>query len=282
MIPILTHIKMESLNSPEIIYKKIKDYPVLEFQHTNIYIIENILDEEICQDFIQLIETIPKITRDWSPGNNVRCFNHMICELFRGNDTDYYPIYTDETEIDNVLEKMKKNEKITTNRLNGIKIEQVKVIQEKLNNRLNLLDEIFKELFKKDIFSFKNHCGMDLRKIYGETREHQDGESPVLENEDILYYVKEHNHHNYREKTKDVEKKNKVNIRILTTIFALNDDYEGGELCFPNYNIKTKLKKGSMVCFPPFWTHIHSVESPLNDTFRYTLNTWIYKNEYSR
>ena len=39
-------------------------------------------------------------------------------------------------------------------------------------------------------------------------------------------------------------------------------------------DIKVKLKKGSVIIFPPFWTHPHETEDLLNNTYRYTINTW--------
>ena len=61
----------------------------------------------------------------------------------------------------------------------------------------------------------------------------------------------------------------------MSVIIALNDDYEGGELVFPNQDVVVKLKKGQAVAFPPYWTHPHYTNEPLNGTFRYTVNTWL-------
>jgi predicted 2-oxoglutarate/Fe(II)-dependent dioxygenase YbiX len=55
---------------------------------------------------------------------------------------------------------------------------------------------------------------------------------------------------------------------------TLNDDYEGGQFIFPYYDITVKLKKGSVLIFPPFWTHEHSTNELENNTFRYTITTW--------
>ena len=65
-------------------------------------------------------------------------------------------------------------------------------------------------------------------------------------------------------------------IRVASLIIALNDDYEGGELIFPEQDIKIKLKKGQAVIFPPFWTHPHGTKKLYNNTVRYTINTWLY------
>jgi len=63
--------------------------------------------------------------------------------------------------------------------------------------------------------------------------------------------------------------------RILSIIIALNGDYDGGEIVFPCQNFKTKLKQGEAIAFPPYWTHPHYTEDLKNNTFRYTINTWL-------
>ena len=90
-----------------------------------------------------------------------------------------------------------------------------------------------------------------LRRIYDATKSHYDGiihdpRNPCFEN----------------------------NIRVFSTIIALNSDYEGGELCFPNQDVKIKLQAGDAIIFPPYRTHLHYTNA-LNGTFRYTINTWL-------
>ena len=63
----------------------------------------------------------------------------------------------------------------------------------------------------------------------------------------------------------------------MSVIIALNDDYDGGEFYFPIQDYKIKLKKGDIILFPPYWTHPHKVYSPLNRTYRYTINSWLYQ-----
>jgi hypothetical protein len=88
---------------------------------------------------------------------------------------------------------------------------------------------------------------LQLRKIYGPTKYHEDG--------------------NYQEGT----------TRILSMIIALNSDYDGGELVFPCQNFTIKLKRGQCILFPPYWTHPHYTNDLKNNTFRYTINTWLIK-----
>jgi hypothetical protein len=93
--------------------------------------------------------------------------------------------------------------------------------------------------------------GYQLRKIHGETRLHSDGTLSVPSR----------------------------NPRSMSLIIALNDDYEGGEMYFPNQEFKIRLKRGQAIAFPPYWTHPHGVTSPLNGTYRYTINTWFLEKE---
>jgi predicted 2-oxoglutarate/Fe(II)-dependent dioxygenase YbiX len=64
-------------------------------------------------------------------------------------------------------------------------------------------------------------------------------------------------------------------FREMSMIAAINDDYDGGEICFPDQNFEIKLKKGQVLLFPPYWTHPHRTNKPKNGTFRYTITTWL-------
>ena len=45
---------------------------------------------------------------------------------------------------------------------------------------------------------------------------------------------------------------------------------------FSRQKISLSLKKGQLIAFPPYWTHPHKVTEPLNSSYRYNINTWIY------
>lgn len=131
--------------------------------------------------------------------------------------------------------------------------------QEKIKK---LDDEVFKIISKVIAILNKDFgiistgdSGYCFRKIYGPTRLHQDGViiNPV----------------NNRLSVKK--------IRNMSIIIALNDDYEGGEFYFPKQDYRIKLKKGDIICFPPYYTHPHMVDAPLNRTYRYTINTWLFE-----
>jgi hypothetical protein len=104
----------------------------------------------------------------------------------------------------------------------------------------------------------RGDTGYWLRKIYGATRLHYD--NTVCE---FSKYV-----------SQKLDIPNHM-MRSVSIIIALNDDYEGGEICFPNQDIKMKLKKGQAIAFPPYWTHPHYTNDLKNNTYRYTITTWL-------
>ena len=117
-----------------------------------------------------------------------------------------------------------------------------------------------KELKEKYNIHTKGDSGYCLRKIYGETKKHYD---KILIN-------------NYKKNINNKKYIHVNNIRALSAILILNDDYEGCFFDFPIQNISLSLKKGQLIAFPPYWTHPHKVTEPLNGTYRYTINTWLY------
>ena len=110
-----------------------------------------------------------------------------------------------------------------------------------------LIRKITKE---KTGFNGTNDDGYTLRKIFGGTRLHVDG---------------------VHSKSSGFTKF----VRCLSLIIVLNDDYDGGVLCFPNQGLKFRVQKGQAILFPPYWTHPHSVTSVGQGQARYTINTWI-------
>lgn len=89
--------------------------------------------------------------------------------------------------------------------------------------------------------------GYQLRRIHGTTKRHVDG---TFDTFDSQY------------------------VRIVSCIVALNGDFGGGEISFPQQDFKYQMDKGDMLLFPPYWTHPHQVFPPHAGTFRYTINTW--------
>ena len=117
-----------------------------------------------------------------------------------------------------------------------------------------------KELKEKYNIHTKGDSGYCLRKIYGSTRQHKDG---------TICATSFHVINNKTYAPID-------NVRALSAILILNDDYEGCFFEFPRQEISLSLKKGQLIAFPPYWTHPHKVTEPLNGSYRYTINMWLY------
>ncbi|WEJ63601.1 2OG-Fe(II) oxygenase [Thiomicrorhabdus lithotrophica] len=49
--------------------------------------------------------------------------------------------------------------------------------------------------------------------------------------------------------------------RFLVFFIYLNDDFEGGETSFKQFNIKAKPKQVRMILFPPMWSWLHQAYS---------------------
>ena len=145
----------------------------------------------------------------------------------------------------------------------NVKCDYINLVQLSNAELKNKYDKIIFDSIHKFIeilhFEYKIFCNGDsgycLRKIKGATRFHKDGISPTTKSDKIPIN----------------------SIRNMSIIIALNDDYDGGTFHFPHQNFNVKLKKGQLIAFPPYWSHLHGVESPANGTFRYTINTWLYE-----
>lgn len=62
--------------------------------------------------------------------------------------------------------------------------------------------------------------------------------------------------------------------RTISTIWYINDDYDGGEICFPRFNIKHKPSKNELLLFPSTYTYNHSV-LPVKNGIRYSVVSWL-------
>lgn len=235
----------------------IDGYNVIEYDKMNIYIIEKIFEDEFCEELVDIINKIKLQKTDYREYNNVRCFTSSITDLLNENYEYYYSFSTNKNEYNKLLENVKKNN-IITNNLNGITKKYIININEKINEKMKILSKIIKK--KTNTLNIEYNSGYILRKIYGATREHYDGVTEIY-NSNIMS-ITENYLNEYRM------------IRNASIIFSLNDDYEGGIFKFKYQDVSVKLKKGSVIIFPPFWTHLHEVSDLENNTFRYTINTW--------
>jgi len=242
----------------------IDNYNIIEYEKSNVYIIENIIDDIMCNEIKNLIDRLKTKKISFFPGNNVQCFQFSTSnDDFISNDDElYYPFSTDNTIYKKLLENIKLK-KIYTNKFNG-------VLKSEIENMDNYLNTVIKKV-KSILFQINPHMHFEgvmkyiYRKIYGNTREHSDGLSSTGKPNEI-YCINE-------------SKKNELFlVRSITFIFSLNDDYDGGEFNFPYYDISIKLKKGSIIIFPPYWTHRHNTNNLENNTYRYTVSTWGFES----
>jgi len=116
------------------------------------------------------------------------------------------------------------------------------------------LCKIFKEEYDIEMGGFSSPT---LRKIKGATRRHKDGVVLAKQIHNGMCPASE--------------------LRNMSIIIALNSDYEGGELCFPEQGRTIKLKRGQAVAFPPYWTHPHYTNDLKDGTVRYTVNCWTHE-----
>jgi predicted 2-oxoglutarate/Fe(II)-dependent dioxygenase YbiX len=61
---------------------------------------------------------------------------------------------------------------------------------------------------------------------------------------------------------------------LYSALIYLNDDYEGGELCFPLHDIEIKPKPGTLIIFPGSCMYPHEVKEVLSG-HRYTHNFFL-------
>lgn len=61
---------------------------------------------------------------------------------------------------------------------------------------------------------------------------------------------------------------------LYAALIYLNDDYDGGELCFPLHDIKIKPKPGTLIMFPGTCMYLHEVKEILSG-HRYTHNFFL-------
>jgi hypothetical protein len=62
--------------------------------------------------------------------------------------------------------------------------------------------------------------------------------------------------------------------RMLSAVYYLNDNYLGGEIIFPRFNIKFKPKANQMILFPSNHVYNHSV-SPIVEGEKYCVVSWL-------
>ena len=62
--------------------------------------------------------------------------------------------------------------------------------------------------------------------------------------------------------------------RRISTVYYLNENYTGGEINFPRFNVTLKPKANQMIVFPSTYVYNHSV-SPVTSGERYAVVSWM-------
>uniref|UniRef100_A0A6C0HCY5 Prolyl 4-hydroxylase alpha subunit Fe(2+) 2OG dioxygenase domain-containing protein n=1 Tax=viral metagenome TaxID=1070528 RepID=A0A6C0HCY5_9ZZZZ len=237
----------------------IQGYNVTEYKKYNIYIIENILENDFCDELVKTINLLPTTKMYYKQYNNVECHIFNIQQYFDITNETSYCFTTNPEEYSSIMDKIKSKNysSMYTNKLNGVSTDTIRSQTDKLNEKMEILQQIFNKMNDKIKL---HHTGFAYRKIYGRTRLHVDGISEVFDSN--IHFLKNNHLNDYRM------------IRNASIIFTLNDDYQGGQFNFPLQEVSVRLNKGSVIVFPPYWTHPHEVSGLENNTFRYTVNTW--------
>lgn len=63
-------------------------------------------------------------------------------------------------------------------------------------------------------------------------------------------------------------------FRRTSTVYYLNDDYEGGEISFPDFNVMIKPESGDFLIFPSCYVYKHKV-LPITKGTRYSIASWL-------
>jgi len=64
-----------------------------------------------------------------------------------------------------------------------------------------------------------------------------------------------------------------LNMRALSMVMFLNDDFKGGQLEFPYFDVTIQPKAGQMILFPSNFPYAH-IAHPVEEGTKYTLVTW--------
>ena len=66
-----------------------------------------------------------------------------------------------------------------------------------------------------------------------------------------------------------------ASARRFLVFFLYLDDNDGGSTTFPDYDVTSQCKKGSLLMFPPLWPWLHAGEKPI-DKPKYILGSYLH------
>jgi hypothetical protein len=128
------------------------------------------------------------------------------------------------------------------------------LLEKKINDELAEISEQF-----KNIFSDIDKCVWDYRESFDLFLNGSEGMN-------LLKYGPSGEYHNHYDHAPS-------NARVLSMVANFGEDYEGGELEFPYFDISIKLQKNSLVLFPSNFPYIH-IAHPISKGIKYSLVTW--------
>ena len=151
------------------IESEINGYKVINYN--NIFVIENILDDELCDNLKKMILTLPTQKIHYSHDNNVECYITTLFDCLKMDDNLFYEFSVKDDKYKKLLENISKK-KIYNNNLNGYTKQDIKKFILLLDDKGEVIGDIIKHI--NPHISFKFNCGYMLRKIFGPTLLHID------------------------------------------------------------------------------------------------------------
>ncbi len=120
--------------------------------------------------------------------------------------------------------------------------------------------EIFDYNLGKKLYEFMHPVEEDYKSMYGvKTKTHDSYQ--------LLKYGEGHFFSNHLDDDLTYP-------RTISTAWYINDNYKGGEINFPRFNLSYKPEKNSMLIFPSTYVYNHSVNKVYNGT-RYAVVSWL-------
>ena len=138
----------------------------------------------------------------------------------------------------------------------GIPYDQAMILQEDHATPM----ESFNNILGNKFFSAFNPVEQDYKQHY-----HLDTVWHDMYN--ILKYGKDHFFKNHIDDSQTYHRK-------MSTVYYLNDNYKGGEIVFPRFNLEYKPNANEMLIFPSSFVYNHSVNKVKNGT-RYAVVSWL-------
>ena len=69
---------------------------------------------------------------------------------------------------------------------------------------------------------------------------------------------------------------NQASAKRFLVFFLYLNEPQGGETEFPQFNVSVKPKKGSMLMFPPMWTHLHAGRKVTGNEPKYIVGSYLH------